>query len=550
MSSRRPALALLLLAACTAPPPQPEIVRYQPPPALHPTCDALRERPCYTGPAGTADVGRCHAGVERCTASGWTGTCDGEALPRAETCSTADDDDCDGASTCQGALLWARSIQGGGQDTGGVYGSELSAFAVDAKGRMWLAGGFDGALDLGGLVLRSDSRPDEVEPYLARLDEHGAHPTGRTFGRAVGRRDEHRIQDLHIAADGDLYLLLWSNARVEFGDRSIGSAQRPNILAHLGPDGAPRRLVQLPLSQHDLALRLALGPDALAITGLSENHGTILGPDDRGSFVLALDRGKLDKLWRVDLSANFSFSRVASLDRDFLVSGQFNGDLTLGNHDASCPAQYCAALVRLDSHGGPVWLRAYGLTGSSTIDALHVDAHGIAIAGSTQQIELGGGPLGRPEGFASFIARLDPDANHLWSTSARAGGRLTLRTLAADPDGALYLGGEFSDSLRIGDFVLGGGPRRDQAPTCDIFLARHTRDGRVDWAQFHGGPGFQELGGLAYRPADRTLVLAGTSSAAFKLGDTDIPGRVFLAAIQPDLPREPAAQLSRSGGPS
>lgn len=536
MPSRRPALALTLLAACTAPPPEPEIIRYQPPPELAPSCDGHKQRPCYHGPAGTENVGRCRAGVERCTAKGWTGTCDGEALPRAETCSTDDDDDCDGANTCQGTLLWARNIVGGGQDTGGVYGGELSAFAVDAKGRMWLAGSFAGKFDLNGLVLRSDAREDNVEPYLARLDEHGTHPApgnlGRTFGRAVGGRDEHRVQDLHIAADGDLYLLLWTNARVEFGGLSAGSAQRPNVLAHLGPDGAPRRLVHLPLGQHDLALRFTLGPDALAVTGLSDNHGTILGPDDRGSFVLALDRAHLRKRWRVDLAQGFSYSRVAAIADDFLVSGQFTGELALGNTKVRCAAQYCAGLARLDPQGGARWLRSYGTTGSSTIDALIVDDLGIALTGGAQQIDLGGGDLGLPDGLGSYVARLDPDANHLWSRYARNGGRLTVRTLAPAPDGALYLGGEFSDILRIGDFVLGGG-RRDQSPTCDVFVARYTRDGTVDWAQYFGGPSFQEIGGLAFRPADSTLVLAGSSSAEFKLGDTAITGRVFLAAIKP-----------------
>jgi hypothetical protein len=401
---------------------------------------------------------------------------------------------------------------------------------------MWLAGSFAGKFDLNGLVLRSDAREDNVEPYLARLDEHGTHPgggnLGRTFGRAVGGRDEHRVQDLHIAADGDLYLLLWTNARVEFGGLSAGSAQRPNVLAHLGPDGAPRRLVHLPLGQHDLALRFTLGPDALAVTGLSDNHGTILGPDDRGSFVLALDRAHLRKRWRVDLAQGFSYSRVAAIADDFLVSGQFTGQLALGNTKVRCAGQYCAGLARLDPQGGARWLRSYGTTGSSSIDALIVDDLGIALTGSTQQIDLGGGELGLPDGLGSYVARLDPDANHLWSRYARNGGRLTVRTLAPAPDGALYLGGEFSDILRIGDFVLGGG-RRDQSPTCDVFVARYTRDGTVDWAQYFGGPSFQEIGGLAFRPADSTLVLAGSSSAEFKLGDTAITGRVFLAAIKP-----------------
>lgn len=51
--------------------------------------------PCYRGPAGTADVGVCNAGLARCQDGVWSG-CDGQRLPAAESCDGADDD-CDGA---------------------------------------------------------------------------------------------------------------------------------------------------------------------------------------------------------------------------------------------------------------------------------------------------------------------------------------------------------------------------------------------------------------------------------------------------------------------
>ncbi|MBT9559971.1 MAG: hypothetical protein IV100_28330 [Myxococcales bacterium] len=52
---------------------------------------------CYTGPEGTADVGLCLTGTQVCDADGkGYGPCTGEVLPVEETCSTPDDDDCDG----------------------------------------------------------------------------------------------------------------------------------------------------------------------------------------------------------------------------------------------------------------------------------------------------------------------------------------------------------------------------------------------------------------------------------------------------------------------
>lgn len=49
---------------------------------------------CYSGPAGTAGVGACHAGSQACTAGNW-GACSGQVLPALEQCNGIDDD-CDG----------------------------------------------------------------------------------------------------------------------------------------------------------------------------------------------------------------------------------------------------------------------------------------------------------------------------------------------------------------------------------------------------------------------------------------------------------------------
>ncbi len=57
-------------------------------------CVLGQTRLCYGGPEGTAGVGACAAGTERCIDTGWTGACEGERLPAAETCNGRDDD-CD-----------------------------------------------------------------------------------------------------------------------------------------------------------------------------------------------------------------------------------------------------------------------------------------------------------------------------------------------------------------------------------------------------------------------------------------------------------------------
>jgi hypothetical protein len=56
--------------------------------------DGIGPQSCYTGPAGTLGVGACKAGTRSCTTSGWS-ACTGQVLPAAETCDNLDND-CDG----------------------------------------------------------------------------------------------------------------------------------------------------------------------------------------------------------------------------------------------------------------------------------------------------------------------------------------------------------------------------------------------------------------------------------------------------------------------
>ncbi|MGM0577009.1 MAG: lamin tail domain-containing protein [Myxococcota bacterium] len=58
--------------------------------------------PCYEGPDGTEGVGICEGGDRVCQ-DGNTGACEGQVLPRTETCADSRDEDCDGEANEPGA---------------------------------------------------------------------------------------------------------------------------------------------------------------------------------------------------------------------------------------------------------------------------------------------------------------------------------------------------------------------------------------------------------------------------------------------------------------
>ncbi len=77
--------------------------------------DEGTDRPCYGGPAGTAGVGNCRAGVEACVEGAYAGECAGEVRPVEEGCEGSDED-CDGET--DEALV--RPCYDGPEGTAGV----------------------------------------------------------------------------------------------------------------------------------------------------------------------------------------------------------------------------------------------------------------------------------------------------------------------------------------------------------------------------------------------------------------------------------------------
>jgi len=59
-------------------------------------CSPGATQACYTGAAGTQNVGPCVGGSQTCDASGYWGPCVGEVVPKGEVCGNTLDDNCNG----------------------------------------------------------------------------------------------------------------------------------------------------------------------------------------------------------------------------------------------------------------------------------------------------------------------------------------------------------------------------------------------------------------------------------------------------------------------
>lgn len=142
-----------------------------------PLCMAGATASCYTGPAGTEDVGACQTGAQTCAPDGMSwGPCVGDVVPQPENCATPEDEDCDGQTPAcpEQGLQWAKQF----------FNFDHLAWAqnvgVDAAGNMVVVGWSDGGpVDFGGGG--GMGPPAGYALVVAKLDGGGNHVWSKGF---------------------------------------------------------------------------------------------------------------------------------------------------------------------------------------------------------------------------------------------------------------------------------------------------------------------------------------------------------------------------------
>lgn len=467
------------------------------------SCTPGEQRPCYTGPAGTQDVGSCRGGVETCAADGASfDACAGEILPVAETCGVAVDTDCDGMlADC--TVSFQHDYRGAGprfveeNDDGSFYvsgefsgninlgGSVLTApgnsatfllktdaggnhlwskalrgnvsvgnqgHVSDADGNVFVFGSMQGSADFGGGPLTASGT---TASYLAKFDATGAH----VFSRLFDNDDLLTAGGIAIDALGDIVLVGSFRGTADFGGVPMDS---PGTVAayvvkldgegdfvwgtHAGGDGIQ--------SVFDVALD---GAGNVHIVG--DHLGTIDfgdGPhtatDDQHDLFIA----KLDPdgafLWSW-AGGGAETQRAMSVEVDstgaVVVAGHYQDVIdvgmgtVLGGH---------LGLLELDSAGSVAWFAHFGdqqaqFTGGLALDA----ADNIVWIGSLRgDIDFGGGTLANAAGTEMFLAGFGPGGNHLWSRSFGTDGDQFGSNVTVDAQGRVVVVGAFDGTLDFG----------------------------------------------------------------------------------------------------
>ncbi len=493
-------------------------------------CVPQSTEPCYTGPAATRHKGACKDGLATCTAKGELGPCVDEVLPKPEDCAAPADEDCDGLSPpCPvGKLLWAQRFGDAGDQAGssiatdgdgnvllagafsgtvsfggvalmsqgpadayvakldpqgghawskrfGNAGNESCAgIAADPAGNVTIVGQFDSSINFGQGPLPTSGQNDV---FVAHFTPAGGIIWGNSYGNAASQLSN----AVAANAQGDLIIGGRVEGTMDFGLGLLtGMGQGDAFAAKFTGVGTPIWSKSWGDAQIQVTTATAIdGAGNLFVAGIYKGSidfglGALPNAAALRPFVAKFDPLGVP-LWNKAFSGVYSvlFSRSVAIDAagNLVIFGRLNGSADFGGGMRSSlgPADNLF-LVKLDSAGNHLWSHVHGGTGVDFDGGAAIDPFGniVLTGGFENQLDLGGPVMISAGQEDLFVAKLDPDGNHLWSHSYGGPSVQSGRGVAVDGKGNVLVTG-----LLTGTTDFGQGPLVSAGGT-DMLVLKHS----------------------------------------------------------------------------
>ncbi|HCS22025.1 MAG TPA: hypothetical protein DIW47_15960 [Bacteroidetes bacterium] len=174
------------------------------------------------------------------------------------------------------------------------------------------------------------------------------------------------------------------------------------------------------------------------------------------------------------------------------LAGRFIGDLTIGtfnlNSGANDPQGGSIFLAKFAADGTVSWAIKFEAKDAKSMD-IELDNNGnILMTGSYKgSINFGGGKVlnGQPAtAMNCFIARFDPfNGVADWAVQARSNNLGEGESLISGPDGAIYVGGIFVDTLEFSPSVKFVSVEPDVNSPENAFVSKYDMNGNFVWAK-------------------------------------------------------------------
>lgn len=464
--------------------------------------------PCYTGPAGTENVGVCAGGMATCNPDGLGyGECMGQVLPALESCLAPTDENCDGvAPACTGSDQWhLRFGDAGAQSAGGV---------AAWNGGAVVCGTFAGTVDFGGGALASGGGNDA---FVASYDYLGAHQWSKRFGDAAAQS----ASAIAVDGQGNVIVVGDNAGKINPGGGDLTTAGLADVyVAKFDVNGTFLWAKQFGDNKAQNALSVAVDATGrIAIAGMYAGKidfggGLMTSAGGTDAFVAVLDPDGAH-LWSKsfgDAAAQAAKAVAFGPMGEVIVAGDNAGTVDLGGGALATAGGNDVFLGSFDANGTSLWSKAFGDNAAQVANAVAADEVGNVVLGVTfaGKVNFGGGQLTSAGGNDIGLAKLTSGGMFLWGKRFGANGADTARGVAVDPFGAIALVADFTGSV---DF--GGGALASAGGT-DVVIARFDALGNHVWSHRAGDAGAQTGSAAA---ADASGVFAtGTFAGAVNFG--------------------------------
>lgn len=428
-------------------------------------CKPFTTEPCFTGPAGTENVGLCRQGTHECLADGsGYGACEGEVVPAIEVCTTIEDEGCDGPNPEQCPSfghVWSKNFGGNGEDV-------ITSIAVDhATGDIIGTGYFPDVIDFGGGPMASTGSTDIL---LFRLSAAGEHIWSKRFGDSSSQT----AFDVALDSDGGIYIVGEMYGSVDFGD------------------GKP-------------------------VTSSGGYDAFVAKFDANGNFVWSRVYG--------DPSSQRGRSVAVTPTNQVIVAGNFSGLITLTNMEIASPNSTDMFVIKLDASGFDVSARRYGGPKSDELMDIAVDSQGgILVTGAFEDV-ADFGNLGAYQSAGdgdAFVLKLASDLNEeyvrVWGDAEfQRGGAVAV---ASNDD--VFVMGDL-----VGSMTLGDGTTLTAASGHGVFITSLYANGAHKWGTSTGNAmSFWARQMLASDPVSQAIVAVGYYDGTLDFGGGPLEANV------------------------
>ncbi len=441
---------------------------------------------CYSGPANTAGIGLCIAGLTTCKPDGSAyGPCIGEVVPKAETCATPGDDDCDGMTN------------EGGAGCSCVPNMQSACYS--------------------GTPSTEDVGPCHGGMQLCK-------PDGTGFGPCVGEVTP-LPETCNTPVDDDC------DGKVN--EEGLGCVCTPSATTpcYEGPMGTQNIGICKPGTHICNDQGTALGPCVNQVLPATDLCATQADEDCNGQAMPCVNNQPWSKGFG-GLNNQSVYDLAVDASSNVIVGGTFVGTTDFGGGAfVSTAGGNDAWIAKYDAAGNHLWSKKFGDQTLQLINGVAIDPNGNALLLGTMEgsADFGGGALFSLGGNDVFVAKLSPAGNHLWSKSFGGPAGQSAVAVATDASGNMIFTGTGGGTF---DFGLGNIPG-----TGEIFVVKLDAAGNTLWAKRFGVPGKGQIAWTVKTDALGNIVIGGQFDGSLDFGGGALVSMggedIFVAKLSP-----------------